>query len=370
MTRVSTVSPASAEGGDERKKQEESDAKLPAGLLSIILLLFSGLAANFELFNSSGAVKATTKAATKAASKKLGGPLGVIVESIADATKIVTKSKEGFLQRAVAFAVLMLRKPEAAQAFQGLIMVAGLAVALAAIVGAALFNAVGGKQKKFSLRGLLFAVACGVPVAIFGVLRWESVVKVLRALVKDGLLPQLVLPLRTAGIIAAGGIDGQTPTSFAIFQVAAIVTRVVSDTNLVGIIVNAVRSGEILAAFSHFDNDLFATFIPAFLAVFWIGAMRLRRAPDLLCVGLVLGMCATPAALSKTWPPIATVVGVQHSKFAHPDALVYMLSIAHVTASLGLFVIGGPVSMLVCAVLFQVLTRVHGTEGFAALMPQ
>ena len=65
-------------------------------------------------------------------------------------------------------------------------------------------------------------------------------------------------------------------------------------------------------------------------------------------------MFATPAALSRIWPPVATVAGMQHKKFPHPEALVHILSIFHVAASLGLFVVGGPVSMLVCVVLFQV----------------
>jgi len=323
------------------------------------------------LFTFSGKAGKVAQAAgaAKAASKKLGGPLGVLVESISDSAKSITKSKEGPLQRATAFAVLMLTKPEAAQAFQGIIIVAGLAVALVAFVGAAAFNVSSGRGKNNPLRGPLLAIAAGVPFLLFTGLRYESFTKFLRVLTKEGVLGQLVLPLRAAGLVAAGGIDGQTPSAFAIFQLASIVTRLISDTNLIGRIVYATSNGQILQAFAHFDSELLATLVPGVLALFWLGAMRLRKAPDLVALALVIGMVASPAALSKAWPPLATIVGVQHKKFPHPDALIHVLSILHVTASLGLFVVGGPVSMLVCVVLFHVLTRIHGTDAFAALMP-
>jgi hypothetical protein len=263
-----------------------------------------------------------------------------------------------------------MKKPEVAQAFHGLVMVAGCGIALASFIGAIAFNDWFDKGKKSTrggvLRGPLLTIACGLPVALFAAFRGEALAKLMRAFVKEDLFPQLVLPLRVLALIAAGDT---MPRAFKGLQLASIVSRTVSDTLLIANISHVVKSGQALSFLSRVDSFLLADFLPSLIGILWlVGSLRNDFTTGTFAIAL--GVYATPAILSKSWPPLAVLMGLEHKKLAHELALLQLLSLTQVVTALLLFIVSGALSMLVGAGLFQIIIRIHGTEAFAAILPQ
>lgn len=377
---------AEKEAKKAEKQEEDQEASpaaawptLPLGFTSVCFFILAEVVSCWKIFVPSA--KAAADAA-KGKGKAVGieGPLGLLIEAVKKATKMVEAAlKKGkksgeevsfssSAEKSILVVMESLASREAFDVAHTLLMLVALLAVMTSMLGHYVLPA----WKSLCKEGRS-QFRCGlcvlVPVVVFGVLQGPSLLKVWKALQAQDLLPSLPRPLRVIALISAAAPGpGKAPElpMFAVLQAGSLMATISAE-------IARGRLAQYLAVFVHSDNlwktamdsRVMTFLVPTLLAAVWVCIVHLRKNKGFLFVAMLASMASSPILIIKFWPKAAPHLGV-HKDLAM--GLVKVLSVLYVTISFSLLAAGGTLTILSVMFLGNLLVRIHGHEAFAGLL--
>eukprot|EP00408_Alexandrium_pacificum_P058573 CAMPEP_0171159408 /NCGR_PEP_ID=MMETSP0790-20130122/3024_1 /TAXON_ID=2925 /ORGANISM="Alexandrium catenella, Strain OF101" /LENGTH=418 /DNA_ID=CAMNT_0011623905 /DNA_START=92 /DNA_END=1348 /DNA_ORIENTATION=+ len=364
------------QGKEEQHEDQKSPPQrewpcLPLGFVSVLLFIAAEAVSCWTVFVPSA------KAGPKGKGKTLDGPLGMLIEASKKAITVVEAalkkdrqsgdSWSGSAERITLIVMEALTKGEAFDAVHSISMLVAFLAVTISMVGHYVPPLMKGlfRKGRSPVRRGLFAL---VPVMLFGILQWQSLVKVWKALQAKDLIPALPGPLRVAALlVAAVPGPGKAPEvpMFAVLQAGSLMASISAE------IANG-RLPTYMALFFHghipktmVDSRVMTFLVPTLLALTWVSIVHLRRNKGFLLLAMLASAASSPLLLIHGWKQVAPVLGVTKEL---AKGLSQVLSVLHVACGLSLLMAGGTLTIMSLMFMGNLLVRIHGYEAFVGLL--
>jgi len=354
---------------------EPSD-DVPLGLISVLLLIASEALNCLDLF-------APLKP-KKSGKGQFAGPFGALLAGIQKGGKQAAKNSKGSALDKVVQVINGALAPEGAfDLAHGALMVFGLVIILASLLVhrgrciASDGSGVGDALKRL-LRIPLLILAIVGPIVAFAAYHADSLVKLLRAFSKGGLLPSLQILLHMTGLVTAQG----ELALFSVLQVGSLsasLSTKIADGSLAKLLAPLAKSSmKTVAVLLDKGGPLLVAVVPTLLAMLWLSVAKLRKKPHLVVLTALLSVASTPLVVHTVWKPLALsasaeVAGMSKlSPMAKDKALGDMLTqIFDITCAMTSALIamsGGTAGLVMAMLIIQMFVRIHGPEPFLNLL--